>query len=475
MTNRSQKPAASSWSRLIIPVVVLTAVTLIAAAASAIPSSAVSRAASPTQARGAVPTPLFVEPRLSRPLLTQKPPTSAECKSTYDIACYAVSQIRAAYGMPTLYAKHDNGAGQTIVIVDCYGSPTIKQDLATFDSATTGYDLPAPPSFNIIAPAGAIPSYNPSNSEMVGWATETTLDVEWAHTMAPGAKILLVETPVDETIGTAGFTQIVRAENYVVQHKLGNVISQSFGAPERTFPSHASINALRSAYVAAASAGVTVLAAAGDDGASGEANVAGTYYFKAPVVLWPASDPLVTAVGGTQLHLNAAGARTAPDNVWNDTTLLGHPAAGGGGVSSVFSRPAYQAKVAGVVGDARGIPDISLNASISGCVLIYTSFKGQSAGWHPIGGTSEASPLFAGIVAIADQVAGHGLGSINPTLYKLGSGSLTDITKGNNTVSFTEGGKKYTVTGYDAATGYDLSSGLGTVNGPGLVSALAAK
>ena len=407
-------------------------------------------------------------------MLTQTPPTSAQCQSEYGINCYTVSQIRTAYGMPTLYAKHDNGAGQTIVIVDCFGSPTIKQDLTAFDSATSGYDLPAPPAFNIIAPAGAIPSYNPSNSEMVGWAMETTLDVEWAHAMAPGAKILLVETPVDETIGTAGFPQIVKAENYVIQHKLGNVISQSFGAAERTFPSSASINALRSAYVAAASAGVTVLAASGDEGASNDANAAGTFYFKAPAAGWPASDPLVTAVGGTQLHLNAAGNRTAPDNVWNDTAVLGHPAAGGGGVSGVFARPAYQAKVASSVGDARGIPDISMNASLTDSVLIHISFGGQPAGWEPIAGTSEATPLFAGIVAIADQVAGHGLGSINPTLYKLGSGSLTDVTKGNNTVSFTQSGKKYTVTGYSAVKGYDLASGLGTVNAPDMVNALAA-
>ena len=129
-----------------------------------------------------------------------------------------------------------------------------------------------------------------------------------------------------------------------------------------------------------------------------------------------------------------------------------------------------------MVGGDRGIPDVSLNASISDAVLIYSSFGGLPAGWQPIGGTSEASPLFAGIVAIADEVAGHGLGSINPTLYKLGAGSsgLTDITKGNNTVSFTQGGKKYTVTGYGAAGGYDLASGLGTVNAPALVSALAS-
>ncbi len=378
--------------------------------------------------------------------------------------------------MPTLYAEGRDGAGQTIVIVDSYGSPTISRDLAKFDSATAGFDLPPPPSFKIITPAGAIPPYDPSDRDMVNWATETSLDVEWSHAMAPDANILLVETPTDETIGTAGFPEIVKAENYVINHGLGNVISQSFGAAEPTFPSASSIRHLRSAYVAASHVGVTVLASTGDQGASAAENAAGTEYFTTPVVQWPASDPLVTAVGGTQLHLNASGDRTAPDNVWNDTSLFGEPAAGGGGVSSVFSRPAYQSGVAAQVGTQRGIPDVSMSAAVNGAVLIYTSFAGQATGWEPIGGTSAATPMLAGIVAIADQVVGHGLGEINPTLYKVGSGSpgLPDITKGNNTVSFAQGGTTVTVHGYSAATGYDMASGLGTASGPALVTALTA-
>ena len=154
---------------------------------------------------------------------------------------------------------------------------------------------------------------------MVGWAGETTLDVEWSHTMAPGANILLVETPVSETEGAAGFPQIVEAENYVIDHHLGQVISQSFSATEETFPNAASIYALRSAYINAYQHGVTVLTASGDSGATDYSNVAGTLYYTHPVTSWPDSDPLVTGVGGTQLQLNAAGQRTAPDRVWNDT------------------------------------------------------------------------------------------------------------------------------------------------------------
>ena len=124
------------------------------------------------------------------------------------------------------------------MIVDSYGSPTIQSDLATFDAQ---FGLPAPPSFKIIQPAGAVPPYDPNDSTMIGWAGETTLDVEWSHSIAPGANILLVETPVAETEGVAGFPQIVKAENYVINHHLGQVISQSFDATEETFPSAASL------------------------------------------------------------------------------------------------------------------------------------------------------------------------------------------------------------------------------------------
>lgn len=363
--------------------------------------------------------------------------------------------------MTSLYNAGDEGKGKTIVLVDAFGSPTIKADLTAFDA---GYKLPAPPSFKIITPEGK-PGSNSS------WEVETTLDVEWAHAMAPQANILLVETPVNETIGTAGFPQIVKAEEYVLNHKLGDVISQSFGAAEQTFPSATSIKDLRGAYTLAAKDKVTVLASSGDAGASSPSNVAGTTYFTKRVVNWPASDPLVTGVGGTQLHLNQAGTRTAPDNVWNDTTLLGSPAAGGGGVSSVFARPSFQSSVSSVTGAHRGVPDVSLSAAVDGAAVIY--FNGS---YTLVGGTSWASPTFAGIVAVADQVAGHDLGDLNSALYALRSGSagLPDITAGNNTVSFSQGGKSFTVTGYTAAKGYDLASGLGTVNGAKLVAALAA-
>jgi subtilase family serine protease len=416
----------------------------------------------------------------ARPLLRvfphvfSKPPTTAQCLLEFGVACYSPHQFETAYAMTPLYHVGLNGKGKTIVIVDSFGSPTIRSDLKSFDSA---FGLPAPPSFKIITPAGKPPKFNPKNGTMVGWAFETSLDVQYAHTMAPGANILLVETPVAETEGVHGFPQIIKSENFVINHHLGEVISQSFGATEETFPNKASILALRSAYKNALKHHVTVLASSGDFGPT-NAKLNGVTLYTHRVISWPSSDPLVTSLGGTQLHLNLIGKRVRPDNVWNDTNLLGSPAASGGGLSAVFSRPSYQNSVASIVGSSRGTPDVSMSAAVDGGALVRTSFGGFPPSWHIIGGTSEASPLFAGLVAVADQVAGHGLGLLNPTLYTLGDtgkSGIRDIKIGNNTVSFAQSGKTYTVPGFVAVPGYDLATGLGTANGNVLVHKLAGK
>jgi subtilase family serine protease len=412
-----------------------------------------------------------------------QPPTTADCESAYKVACYEPGQIQQAYNLPVLYKRGVNGRGATIAVVDSFGSPTIKNDLATFDKT---FSMPAPPSFKIIQPAGKVPPYNPGNSDMVGWAGETTLDVEYAHTIAPHANILLVETPVSETEGVTGFPQIVKAEEYVIDHHLADVISQSFSATEQTFPSKKVLDGLRGAYQDAYRHHVTVLAAAGDSGAANVGLDGSTYYLK-PTTAWPPSDPLVTAIGGTQLHLDAKGDHTSPDTVWNDTYSVAtnqfifgdngpNPLAGGGGKSIFFKRPSYQSLVRNVVGDSRGVPDISMSGACNGAVDVYQSFGGEAAGWYPTCGTSEATPLFAGIVALADQVAHRGLGLINPALYELSAAhapGIVDVTSGNNTVTFTQNGHTYTVKGASAKRGYDLASGVGTVNGAYFVPELA--
>jgi subtilase family serine protease len=402
-----------------------------------------------------------------------RPPTTAECLNSIGLACYRPAQFQQAYDLKPLYAKGLNGRGKTIIIVDSYGSPTIKKDLATFDQA---FRLPSP-KLTVLQPVGKVPPFNPKNSTMVGWAIETTLDVEYSHAMAPGANIVLLETPVAETEGTVGFPEIIAAENYAIDHHLGDVISQSFGATEETFPSPAAIFRLRSAYFNAAKHNISVLAGSGDTGVSNYSNAAGTLLYTRRVNSWPSSDPLVTSVGGLALHLNAQGDEVYPDTVWNESALLGGAVAGGGGQSAVFGRPSYQNSVSSVVGLHRGTPDVSLSAAVNGSALVYWSFKGAGppGAFNLVGGTSEATPEFAGIVAIADQAAGHDLGLLNPRLYALGAGSsgLPSVTIGNNTVTFSQKGKTYTVPGYLAGTGYNMASGLGTIDAAKLVAALA--
>jgi len=390
------------------------------------------------------------------------PPTTADCQAAIGIACYSPTQIQTAYNVAPLFNHGDTGRGQTIAIVDSFGSPTITADLKSFDDA---FGLPAPPSLTVIAPAGPIPPYDNSDDRQ-GWAFESTLDVEYAHAMAPGANILLVETPVSETEGTQGFPEIVQAENYVINHNMADVISQSFGATEQTFPTTASLLRLRGAFINAAAHHVTVLAASGDDGAT-DATADGIGTYPTRVNSWPSSDPLVTSIGGSQLFLDAAGHRTAPDVVWND----GYGASGGG-VSSIFPRPAFQSRVRDVVGGHRGTPDISMSAAVNGGVLVYISaFGAGSEGFYIVGGTSEASPLFAGVVALSTQLAHHKIGDINPLLYNLGKSprqtGLIDVTSGDNTFAG--------VTGYPATTGYDLASGWGTIDAAAFVPGLAAR
>ena len=414
----------------------------------------------------------------------QDPSTTAECEAAAGIACYSPGQLRTAYHLPAVYAKGITGKGETIVIVDSFGSPTIASDLKTFDRA---YGYPAPPKFTIITPAGKIPKFNANNSNMAGWAGETTLDVEYAHSLAPGASILLVETPVSETEGVTGFPQIVTAEEYVINHKLGDVISQSFSATEETFKNSAQVNKLRGAITDAYHHGVTILAASGDAGATDyQAN--GSDFYTRTVTSWPDSDPWVTAVGGTQLKESKGTYSWA---AWNDTynqdtdqywggSANPDPLASGGGRSELFPRPSYQKAVKSVTGTRRGVPDIAMSAACNGAVNIYSSFTPGAAGWSLTCGTSEATPEFAAIVALADQVAGHPLGLLNPTLYKLlaeRAPGLVDVTSGNNTVSFYQGTatKPYKVTGYQARKGYDLVTGVGTVNASKLVYELAGK
>ena len=411
-------------------------------------------------------------PDISRPINVGKqlpaPISTSACQAQFGTNCYTPQQYHTAYDLNPLYNSGITGAGRTIVIVDSFGSPTIASDISTFD---TQFGLP--PLDLTIDQFGTIPPFDPTNATMVGWAEETSLDVEYAHAIAPGAKIVLAETPVAEAEGTTGLPEMMNAEQTLIDSGVGDVISQSFSATENTFPGfsqgdYSSLLSLRHAFKDALAHGVTVLGASGDAGAT-DAEANGTTLYPYRVNSWPSSDPLVTSVGGTQLYLDDNGKRRQPDSVWNDGF-----GAGGGGVSAVFDRPLFQAGVARVAGSHRGTPDISMTAAVNGAAWVYWSFAGGGGpGWELVGGTSEATPVFSGVVALADQLAGRRLGWINPDLYVLGalsrhtglSTGIVDVTTGNN--SF--GG----VTGYDAAAGYDLASGWGTIDADKFVRALA--
>jgi subtilase family serine protease len=457
------KSRVSRVARFAVPVAAVTG--LLAFQAAGVSAGAAGRSVSHVQARLPMPVPDLGHPiNIGNGL--PAPISTTDCLALVGIACYTPLQYDTAYNINALHNAGITGAGRTIVIVDSFGSPTIANDVAVFDAQ---FGLPAA---NLtVDQFGTIPPYDPTDATMRGWAAETTLDVEYAHAMAPGAKIVLAETPVAETQGTVGLPEMMNAEQSLIDQGVGDVITQSFGATENTFPGFdsgdfSSLLNLRYAFKDAFRHRVTVLASSGDDGAT-DADFNGDL-FPMAVNSWPSSDPLVTSIGGTQLSLDNNGNRLSPDVVWNDGF-----GAGGGGDSAVFKRPLFQIGVRNVVGAQRGTPDISMSAAVNGAAWIYLTAGGFALpGWHLVGGTSEASPIFSGIVAMADQVAGHRLGDINPGLYALGALSrvhvptgLVDVTSGNNSFAG--------VTGFSAASGYDMASGWGTIDANKFVHSLA--
>ncbi len=235
------------------------------------------------------------------------------------------------------------------------------------------------------------------------WAVEVSLDVEWAHATAPGANIILVTTPTAETLGVQGFPQMMNAVQYVVDHHLADVISMSLSAGEGTFMNGtAALQNLRKALMAAKANGVTVLAATGDFGSANilKQPVKNPPLIPYPSVGWPASDPLVTAVGGTY-HCTDPTNTTGPvvdstDPPINCQSHFGQQEvgwiAGGGGYSILFSRPDYQNNLpagssygGSSVGaprpntNMRGVPDVAYQASGRTAPLVYLG----AFGWSP--------------------------------------------------------------------------------------------
>lgn len=379
-------------------------------------------------------------------------PAPSTCVQIFGLTCYTPPEMRAAYNVPSTYT----GAGQTIVIVDAYGSPTLHQDLHAFDAIM---GLPDP-QLDVVFPLGQPTTVNG------GWAAETSLDVQWAHAIAPAAKIVLAVSP------TALASDAHSVEQYAIANRLGAVISMSFGVPERVIlggPSNKLLQHVDSLYQQAKAAHITLVAGAGDLGATSGLDAP-------PNPEFPASDPLVLAVGGTSLFVSYDGTYQR-ETAWNDSVAslcpFGcaygvQPGATGGAPSGIFKAPSYQH--GRVDASSRLTADVSYNAGTYTAVLVYMSFGGPSAaGLYFVGGTSAATPQWAGIVALANQAAGHNLGFINQSLYDIAKTphyhqAFHDVTSGNNGLF---GGASEL-----AGAGYDMPTGLGSPDVANLIPLL---
>lgn len=343
------------------------------------------------------------------------------------ISGYTPAQIQKAYGFSGITFANGtvtgNGSGQTIAIVDAYDDPNIAADLATFDKQ---FSLAAPPSFTKIGiNSQGIASTTQFPSGDSGWATEISLDVEWAHAVAPGAKILLVEAH------SADLNDLLNAVNYARNASGVSVVSMSWGEGEfsgqtsddSTFTTPANHN------------GVSFVASSGDSGSPS---------------IWPALSTNVIAVGGTSLQLS--GSTYQGETGWSGS---------GGSLSSYEKEPTYQQGLTIYNGSAiisanghRAGPDVAYDADPNTGYAIYDTYA--SGGWMDVGGTSAGAPQWAGLIAIANQGrVASGLATLDgptqtlPDLYKLASGDFHSITSGSNG-------------GYSAGNGYNLVTGLGS-------------
>jgi subtilase family serine protease len=397
---------------------------------------------------------LELEELESRALLSASGVTAATNDTTIAPAAsstfsgYTPQQLQAAYGVPSSVNGKPAGTGETIAIVDAYNDPNIQNDLTVFD----GKYFPLQPAANltVVNQTGgtSLPAANAS------WAVEESLDVEWAHAIAPGANIVLVEA------NSNSLSDLLTAVKTAATTMGANVVSMSWGASE--FSGETTYDQYFNAP------GVTYVASAGDSSA----------YFGPE---WPASSPNVLAVGGTTLKLTSTN-QISSETAWNASyvyipgsgwTIEG----GGGGVSSYESEPAFQSGNSVPNFGGRSTPDVSWDANPSTGVSVYDSYL--EPGWGYVGGTSAGAPAWSGIVAIADQQSvanGHGslsTAQVDNALYGVfhssGGASYTsgtaytsdfnDITSGSN--------------GYAAAKGYDRATGLGSPKVSALVTLLA--
>lgn len=394
----------------------------------------------------------------------QLSPTASRTCQGLSLACVTPQTLRLAYGVNSLLQKGFTGQGQTVIDLVYLGSPTIKQDMDVFDRT---YNLP-PIDLQVISPL-PIPE-KASREDREGAAVETQMDVEAIHALAPGAKVIVLQSPVAETQGIIGLPEFRLLEQYIIDRKLGFIVSHSWGASELTLQDVQGQQELQK-WNAVLQQGtmknnMTYFFSSGDTGAAEVINTRGDFG-RVPATNFGANSPWVTSVGGTRL-IRRIGT-TFRETAWSDN---GSGSASGGGFSSFYQVPFYQKALPVAVQEQfksrRGVPDVAAVGDPATGLPVYVA--GQ---WSLVGGTSLSAPVWAAIAAIANQVAGRPLGFLNPGLYKLAASAtyqqdFHDITQGNN-ANLLAG-----VRGYSAGPGWDPVTGLGTPNAEKLIPDLIA-
>jgi kumamolisin len=360
------------------------------------------------------------------------------------------SDTHEQYDLTPLYARGINGSGQTIAIASF--ADYSESNVQTFDQQ---FSLPTANVSRVNVSAGG------SSGSPLGvnnGQDEAEMDIEMVHATAPNAAILMYEAPNSDQGAVALWSRIVSDNR-------AKVVTTSWGGPEPMYPA-SELNAIHQLLQEGAAQGQAIFAASGDAGAYDETGVRHGNP-NALVVDYPASDPYVTGVGGTSLQAN--GPQYAGETAWSDSSDTTGPAGSGGGLSQSFSRPSWQTGP-GVNNQysngKRQVPDVSADADPSTGYAVYTIATRSGSSWGVVGGTSAASPVWAGFAALVNQSAGHPLGFLNPTLYRLGqlSASLPrapyhDVTQGDNLY-------------YPATAGWDFATGWGSFDGAAFVADL---
>ena len=401
--------------------------------------------------------------------------STADCDSV--TTCYTPQQLQVAYGIKPFLDRGINGRGQTVVLPELAESQLnpplvtdMRQDMAAFDRL---FRLPAARMRVVTTLAG-------TRSPWLAFGEEV-LDVEMVHALAPDATLVILLVPATSLDNTKNAVSAA-VSSLRLGSTEGGVLSISAAGQigGEHCVSRAQASSVNAALQTAASRHVTVVAASGDIGAAAEpcdvyAALAGAGTFT-PVkeVTLLASDPLVLGAGGTSLTASHA------TGIWQDETAFGLPdgdpgsafQASGGGFSRLFPRPGYQDGVPGI-GATRGVPDVSADASGHADLLMVLSNDGTRM-VRDGGGTSASAPIWAALIALADQYAGRHLGLVNPAIYQIARGPLYhqafhDVTTGNNTVRF----PPRTITGYQAAPGWDPVTGWGSPDAQVLIPLLA--